>query len=424
MDRRASGKHGRRGSSLMTAPLMISSKDDDLVGVARRSDPLGLLAVWSARAREAVPHLTEQTTEVRGFQILVEAFRLWTIFVKRAPQPRERLMEFFMLVEQAFARTIGWRDRDWPLPGARRVRARLGETPSISVADAGWHLLGGQLANGIWGLYRGAARRAGLLDINMAWLSDDTLAAAEATSCLRGTALDRLLELVGRAMGGETVDLPTDGRNPVPAALRRTFDEVPLRNHLRERLIDGHDLNRALAGRLAPLGELHHRSFFEQAARELEGHGPVLGRMIDCENLLAVLEGIFYRLCCARGESLDTLASTLPVHLGEIQKAKEAFASSGTYPRQKAGNRETRLHETIDTSSTTTLARSVLSLHEAVCKERQRAAWVWDEQGTLRSDVDIAEPDEADLKVGVPWRNDYYLRPLSSIARQLQKLGT
>ena len=87
----------------MATPLMISSKDDDLVGVARRSDPLGLLAVWSARAREAVPHLTEQTTEVRGFQILVEAFRLWTIFVNKAPQPPERLMEFFMLVEQAFA---------------------------------------------------------------------------------------------------------------------------------------------------------------------------------------------------------------------------------------------------------------------------------------------------------------------------------
>ena len=408
----------------MAAPLVISSKDDDLVGAARRSDPLGVLAVWSACAREAVPHLTEQTTEVRGFQILVEAFRLWTIFVNRVPQPPERLMEFFMLVEQAFARTIGCRDRDWPLPGARRVRARLGETPCISVADAGWHLLGGQLASGIWGLYRGAARRAGLLDANMAWLSDDTLEAAGATSCLRDVALERLLGLVGRAMGGETVDLPTDGRNALPSALCRTFDEVPLRSHLRERLIDGHDLNRALANRLVPLEQLDHRRFFEHAARDLEGHSPALSRVIDCENLLAVLECIFYRLCCARGESLDALADTLPVHLGEIQSAREAFASSGTYPGQKAGEREVRLHETVDTSSTTKLARSVLSLHQAVSKERQRAAWVWEEQGTLRSDVDVTEPDEADLKVGLAWRNDYYLRPLSSITRQLEELGT
>ena len=406
---------------------MISSKDDELVGVARRSDPLGLLTVWSARAREAVPHLTEQTTDVRGFQILVEAFRLWTIFVDRAlqPPPSEQLMKFFMLVEQAFARTIGCRGRDWPLPGARRVRARLGETPCISVADAGWHLLGGQLTNGIWGLYRGAARRAGLVDDNMAWLSEDTLEAASVTSCLRGVALERLLGLVGRAVGGETVDLPTDGRNALPNALCRTFDEVPLRSHLRERLIDGHDLNRALANRLALSGKLDHRTFFEQAASELEEHRPVLRSVIDCENLLAVLEGIFYRLCCARGESVDALADTLPVHLGKIQKARKAFARIGIYPGgQTARKRQVRLYETADISSTTKLLRSVLSLHQAVSEERQRAPWVWEEQGKLRSDVDVVEPDKADLKVGLAWRNDYYLRPLSSIARQLKVLET
>ncbi len=403
---------------------MISTKDDDLVGVARRSDPLGLLALWSARAREAVPHLTEQTTEVRGFQILVEAFRLWTIFANRAPQTPERLMQFFLLVEQAFARTVGYRDGDWPLPGARRVMSRQDEIPRISVADAGWHLLGGQLTNGIWGLYRGAARRAGLLDANMAWLSDDTWETACATSCLRDAALERLLGLIGRAMDGETVNLPTDGRNTLPSALRRTFEEVPLRSHLREKLIESHDLNRALANRLVPLAHLDHRRFFEQAALELGEHGPVLRRVIDCENLLAVLEGIFYRLCRARGESLDALEDDLPVHLGKIRKAREAFAGSGMYTGQAARNREVRLYDTVDTSSATKLARSVLSLHQAVCKERQRAAWVWEEQGTLRSDVDIAESDEADLKVGVAWCNDYYLRPLSSIARQLEELGT
>ena len=410
----------------MTAPLMISNKDDDLVGVARRSDPLGLLAVWSARARDAVPHLTEQTTEVRGFQILVEVYRLWTIFVSRASQPPGRLMELFMLVEQAFARTIGYHDdRDWSLPGARRVRARSGETPCISVADAGWHLLEGQLANGIWGLYRGAARRAGLLDSNMAWLSDDTLEAASETSYLRDAALERLLGLVGRAMGGETIELPSDGRNALPNALCKTFDEVPLRSHLWERLIDGHDLNRALANRLVLSGKLDHRTFFKQAASELEEHRPVLRSVIDCENLLAVLEGIFYRLCCARGESIDALADMLPVHPGEIQKARKAFARSGTYPGgQTARERQTRLYETVDTSSTAKLLRSVLSLHQAVSAERQSAAWVWEEQGTLRSDADVIEPDEADMRVGLAWRNDYYLRPLSSIARQLKELGT
>ena len=37
----------------------------------------------------------------------------------------------------------------------------------------------------------------------------------------------------------------------------------------------------------------------------------------------------------------------------------------------------------------------------------------------LRGDVDVAKPSEADQQVGHVWRNDYYLQPLRSIARQL-----
>ena len=304
----------------MPAPLMISSRDDVLTGIARRSDPLGLLAVWSTRARKLVPHLTEQTTDVRGFQILVEAFRLWTIFVDRTPQPSKRQGEFCMLVEQAFARTIGKRDGDWPLPGARRVRSRLGDQPCISVEDAGWHLLGGQWANGIWGLYRGASRRSGLLKKNMAWLSDDTLEETNRTSFLCGRPLEQMLELVGQAMGGGTVGLPTHGNDALFAALCKTFDEVPLKEHLQAKLIDGHDLNRMLANRLRRAEKLDHRAFLEQAASELEEHCLVLRSVIDCENLLAILEGIFYRLCHARGLSLREAAGSLPVHPGKIQK--------------------------------------------------------------------------------------------------------
>ena len=66
-----------------------------------------------------------------------------------------RLDDFFLLVEQAFARTVGWHDKDWPLPGARRARAPGSDRPHISLTDLEWHLLGGRKANGLWGLYRG-----------------------------------------------------------------------------------------------------------------------------------------------------------------------------------------------------------------------------------------------------------------------------
>jgi hypothetical protein len=82
---------------------------------------MGVLAVWSVRGRDLVPHLTEQTTNVRGFQILVEAFRLWELYEPGHPQHAGRLDDFFLLIEQTFARTVGWHDKNWPLPGSRRA---------------------------------------------------------------------------------------------------------------------------------------------------------------------------------------------------------------------------------------------------------------------------------------------------------------
>jgi len=130
-------------NGIATSPLMLTAKDDELLGVSNRSDAMGVLAVWSVRGRDLVPHLTEQTTNVRGFQILVEAFRLWEIYEPAHPEHAGRLDNFFLLIEQAFARTVGWHDKDWTLPGARRVRARSSEEPQISLQDPDWHLLGG-----------------------------------------------------------------------------------------------------------------------------------------------------------------------------------------------------------------------------------------------------------------------------------------
>ena len=70
---------------MAVAPLMLSSWDKELLGVANRTDAMGILAVWTARARDIVPHLTEQTTDIRGFQILLEGIRLWEMFEREHP---------------------------------------------------------------------------------------------------------------------------------------------------------------------------------------------------------------------------------------------------------------------------------------------------------------------------------------------------
>ena len=402
-----------------TSPLMLTDKDDQLLGVSSRSDAMGVLAVWSVRGRNLVPHLTQQTTNIRGFQILIEAFRLWEYYEPDYPKHAGRLDDFFLLVEQAFARTVGWRDKDWELPGARRVRARSSEEPHISLQDPDWHLLGGQKANGLWGLYRGASRRAQLLHDDMTRLSNETMKLATLKTRIAGAARVCLFEAVERAMDGQTVLLPTLMNNNLTKALYNTYRDLPLADHLHARLIEGHDLNRQLAERLLDVPRLDRRTFLADAARDLPNHRATIGDVIRCEDLLAAVQAIFHWLCASKGMTVEAAVADLPVDLQALGAARESFGHSGAYQGNTAAARHSRFHEQLVTSNNVELARSVLLLHEKVSDERKRAPWVWEDHGVLLSDVEVEHPSDSELQVGLSWRNDYYLAPLQSIAKQL-----
>ena len=407
-----------------TSPLMLSAKDDLLLGTSSRSDAMGVLAVWSVRGRDLVPHLTEQTTKLRGFQILAEAFRLWEFYEPAHSGHAGRLDDFVLLIEQAFARTVGWRDKDWNLPGSRRVRARSSETPHISLQDPDWHLLGGQKANGLWGLYRGAMRRAQLLEDDMTRLSSETMKQATSTSRITGAAQDRLFEAVERAMDGQTTRLPTHMNDTLNQALYNTFRDLPLADHLHARLIEGHELNRQLAKRLIDVTRLDHRTFLADAARDLPNHRATIENVTSCENLLAVVDAIFLWLCASKGNRVENAVADLPIDLDALDAARGSFGHSGIYHGQTANIRHRRFCEQLETSSNVKLARSVLFLHKKVCKERKRAPWVWEneDQNVLFSDVEVERPSDKELRVGVAWRNDYYLAPLHGIAKQLAEV--
>lgn len=406
----------------MLSPLMISAKDDELLGVANRSDAMGVLAVWSVRARDLVPHLTEQTTNVRGFQILVEAFRLWERYEPAHPEHAGRIDDFFLLVEQAFARTIGWHDWEWPLPGARRVMARKLEEPHISITDPDWHLLGGQKANGLWGLYRGAAGRSGLLCDDMTRLSSSTMDAAMLHRGLQSVAESRFFGLAKQAMDGASVPLPTNLNNQLARDLCRSFHKVPLANHLYERLVDGHKVNLAFSERLTSNEGLDRRQFMVAAARELPDHREAIQDAIRCENLLAVVEPVFLWLCASKGKTIEAAVADLPVDLEALEVARADFGESGLYRGNTAVARHGLLHERLDTSSHVALARSVVELHKNVSDKRGRAAWIWEDNGVLHSEIDVDRPPNKELQVGVVWRNDYYLYPLKCISQQLAEV--
>ncbi len=401
---------------------MISAQDNELLGVANRSDAMGVLAVWSVRGRDLVPHLTEQSTSVRGFQLLVEAFRLWELYEPAHPKHAGRPDDFFLLIEQAFARTVGRIDNEWQLPGARRVKARAHEQPFISLTDPDWHLLDGQKATGIWGLYRGASRRANLLAEDLTRLSSDTMVAATLRPGLGPNAQTKLFDLVGKAMDGETVALPTDQKDALVQDLYSTIRKVPLAEHLREKLINQFPLNAALAERLVVPGDLNRREFMMAASNDLQAHSDMLQDAIKCENFLAIVEAVFLWLCSSKGKTVEAAVAELPVDLEALEASRAAFRRSGRYGTETGHHRQKRFGQMLDTTNKVALAKSVLCLHQAVSDERGRAVWVWDDNGILHSDTDLPKPSDEAFQSEVAWRNDYYLLPLQSIARQLAVL--
>lgn len=404
---------------MITQPLMLTGKDAEILGVSSRTDAMGVLAVWSVRARDLVPHLTQQTTDVRGFQVLVEAFRLWELYEPRHTEHAGRVDDFFVLIEQAFARIIGWHDKYWQLPGSLRVGARTNEPPQISLRDPTWHLLGAQRTNGLWGLYRGAARRAGLLVDTMNRLSAETMQQATASSMIERNAQRQMFEAMASAMDGNTVPLPTHLNNSLAKALYDTYRRLPLGEHLHARLIDGHDLNSRLASRLLHVDGINHRVVLAKAADDLPEHRVTIQNAVRCENLLAILEAIFEWLCASKGKKVEAAVANLPVDLEALETACASFGDSGNYQGHAAIVRQRRFHDGLDTSNPVALANSVLHLHQEISEDRGRSPWVWEEKGVLHADVDFDRPSRDQLRVGLAWRNDYYLAPLQRIARQL-----
>ena len=168
--------------------------------------------------------------------------------------------------------------------------------------------------------------------------------------------------------------------------------------------------------------ELEHRSFLNNAARDLPEHRAKIEDAVRCEDLLAVVEAVFLWLCARKGKTVQAAVEDLPIDLNTLSAARESFEHSGSYGKGTARERQRRFREELDPSSKVKLARSVLLLHKMVSEERKRAPWVWEEQGVLLSDVEVEPPSNRELRVGAAWRNDYYLAPLQYIVKQLAEV--
>ena len=382
---------------------------------------MGVLAIWSIRGRDLVPHLTATSSSARGFQLLVEIFRLWELYQTQFPEHADRYAHFFLLVEQAFGRTIG--SEKWELPGRRRIAAREHyNNPCISIIDPNWHLLGVQFDNGTLGTYLGAALRAGLLENQPIRLSLETHTQARENTEFSDSAIRQLFPIVHQAMNEETVKIPIDGRNALHRAITNTYINLPLANYLHQQIVESHELCQQLVERFRVNQELDRRAVLTYAARELPNYRETINGVLRCENFLSVVESIFYWLCASKGKSVEDAVSNLPVDLKQLNAAQQDFADSGSYGTGTGAARAALFRDAIDTSNHVELARSILDAHEKICRNRGRSTWVWEsDSGVLSCDESFDLPAIEQFAVGVFWRNDYYLWSLNRVAEELEK---
>jgi hypothetical protein len=406
----------------------LPPEDPDLLGIHSSRDPLGFLSIWSQKGRAVVRNLTEQTTEARGFQLLVTTLRLWEDFQAKHADSKVRVEEFFLLVEQAFAYSTQSRTNGWPLPGRERVvKFTHDGNPRLSVKTG---ILANQLSNGVWGLYRGAAFRSGILHESLRCLSAPFRSGMGDNTRLDGRLRDQLFRAILAVHDNldHGVEFSLHGAKQLPDQLADILSRLPQKSLLRRHLFPPDSLEERVAkllhdNRVAFGSDTSYRRvFIEQCIQEFPEERDAFKQILRCENFIAPVERVFRHLLCLAGERVKSAASAMDIDLSAFREAFNEFQDSGPY----SGGTEQRFgiyRDGIHLSSKEEFIRSIIACHRKVAVERRREPWITDETDKLQPLVELeggAEQETLDAIPGRTWINDYYLMPLLSVHARLR----
>ncbi|GEM_PF-1664309 len=415
----------------------FTKEDPDLLGGVSIRDPLGLQVLWSAMGRKIIPHLTEQTTRVEGFQILITIFYLYEKFKERIerdfneyrPQLKGKsakqtfsLENFFFFAEQAFAYVYFNQVGEWNLPGQRQVAA-FAKEPMLSERRP---ILRAQLSNGIWGLYRGAAIRANLLNETGQYLSNDAAKVLVLNEEYDRRSWGGLYYYIRTAMLESECAISTHGHGTLVQMMVDIIDSTPERRLLREHLLNppNGEIVRPFAEMASPfLREKNDlRALFRKGRREFPAQAIHFENILKCEDYISSLESVFEFLLHFNGKKLETAAGDLSMDLNRFEDARKKFIEIDTWPNGLARQRSVFLAQSIETNSARGLIESLVRAHSGIADSRGAVKWiVIGDDGRIACETAplTAEPD---LRVtpGRGWRYDYYVNPLVSIYRGLR----
>lgn len=397
----------------------VTAEDSGLVQALSGRDPLGVMPVWQRRARDLVPALTASSVHAEGFQVLLTALAWWPEFAHNSPNntPKDQ-QKFFLLIEQAFARTCRCADVAWPLPGTRRLNSADGGVWMGLKTDH--YLLDSPLANGVWGLYRGPARNAHLIDIHNRM--DETLAKKIRQKTEVIAALFPKIRTAFRE-SGESVQIAKTQRHNLVQELKLIIERVPSRQIILDAFVT--PAESAITKELALLWRTFLPAdgisqFIALAIERLPGHAAHLQNVLRCEAYIAPLEAIFEYLASKANLRMADVEQDLAVDLIALQQSRDTFAATGSYE----GALQDRVDQllSLDLSSNQRLIVSLLEHHKVISDSRGNTPWLQiSEQGRLECSLIVGAPAPEQLLPATAWRNSYYLDCLGGLSRQLMQ---
>jgi hypothetical protein len=383
-------------------------------------DPLGTQVVWQQRARDLVPALTAASREPAGFQLLLVAFAWWPQFAERFRHPPKDLRNYFLLIEQAFARACKMCGQGWPLPGSRRLHDSTLRGVWFGLDARRDFLLDSPLANGTWGLYRSPASSAGLITESGELDSKYAVEIRDASEVML-----RLFTDISQAMRDPTAQkIALARKSSTVEKLAQLITDPPQKKDIRAAFVrpKSAPLTGELADLLSELDDEPLDVFLMRARQALPESAATLRAVEDCERYLACMDNTFERLAALPGLRGDQLATALKMNMGALRASRERFRTSGAYvglaQQRHAGLAAAPL------DSARTLAEFLVAYHGEISRDRHTAPLVqWGDTGRLESMLTgEAAADEEALDARTAWRNTYYLDALRHLALRTRKV--
>lgn len=376
-------------------------------------DPLGTQVVWQRRARDVVPALTAASRQPEGFQILLAALAWWPEFAVRYRRPQKDLRNFFLLVEQAFARACKMKGHEWPLPGSRRLNDTQEQGLWIGLAPRRDFLLDSPLANGTWGIYRGPAINAALID------ESDRLRPVDA-SCVRQDTevVQWLFGPIAQALQNPTEQVSVVQKWSINVGKLTEIVERPPQKQLIRKLFvkPAHaPLTRTLADLACEDPEESIERLLARARKKAPEFDATLRDVESCERYIACMDMAFERLARHSGLHVEKLAAKLAINLQGLRTVQARFRDSGAYEGLAQERQSMLVSAPLD--SPRSLIEFLVAHHEVISTARGTAPLVfWGDTKRLESVLTLEPREEEQLDARRAWRNNYYLDALRHLA--------